>query len=145
VSDRIILESRIPLPSLDEQRRIAGILNQTDALREKRQLALKRLDELTQAIFTEMFGDVDANPKGFNVLSLHKLYRRVTDGTHQPPQWAESGIPFIFVSKIRNRVISLETEKFISNDIWSAERPVTESRDGFRPLRAGANTARKAA
>jgi hypothetical protein len=29
--------------------------------------------------------------------------------------------------------------------IWSAERPVTESRDGFRPLRAGPDTARKAA
>ena len=29
--------------------------------------------------------------------------------------------------------------------IWSAERPVTESRDGFRPLRAAPDTARKAA
>src|SRR5436190_6257813 len=29
--------------------------------------------------------------------------------------------------------------------IWSAERPVTESRDGFHPLRAGPDAARKAA
>jgi hypothetical protein len=29
--------------------------------------------------------------------------------------------------------------------IWSTERPVTESRDGFRPLRAAPDTARKAA
>ena len=29
--------------------------------------------------------------------------------------------------------------------IWSAERPVTESRDGFRPLRAAPDPARKAA
>jgi hypothetical protein len=29
--------------------------------------------------------------------------------------------------------------------IWSAERPVTERRDGFRPLRAAPETARKAA
>jgi hypothetical protein len=29
--------------------------------------------------------------------------------------------------------------------IWSAERPVTERRDGFRPLRAAPDTARKAA
>ena len=29
--------------------------------------------------------------------------------------------------------------------IWSAERPVTESRDGFRPLRAAPDAARKAA
>jgi hypothetical protein len=29
--------------------------------------------------------------------------------------------------------------------IWSAERPATENRDGFRPLRAAPDTARKAA
>ena len=34
---------------------------------------------------------------------------------------------------------------FTGDYIWSAERPVTERRDGFRPLRAAPDTARKAA
>ena len=48
----------IPLPPLTEQRRIAAILDAVDALRQKRRQALRLLDQLTQAIFVEMFGDL---------------------------------------------------------------------------------------
>lgn len=63
VSDRIVLDSQIPLPSLTEQRRIAAILDQADALRAKRREALAQLDRLTQAIFIDMFGDPVRNQK----------------------------------------------------------------------------------
>jgi type I restriction enzyme S subunit len=57
VSDGIILGSKIPLPPLPEQRRIAAILDHADALRAKRRAAIAKLDSLAQSIFLDMFGD----------------------------------------------------------------------------------------
>ncbi|MFB1487391.1 MAG: restriction endonuclease subunit S [Thiocapsa sp. C3-sup] len=49
-------ELKIPLPPLEEQKRIAAILDQADSLRRLRQRAIDRLNSLGQAIFYEMFG-----------------------------------------------------------------------------------------
>jgi type I restriction enzyme S subunit len=66
-------ELRIPLPPLPEQRRIAAILDKADELRAKRRAALKKLDELTQSIFLDMFGDPATNPKGWPIFPLADL------------------------------------------------------------------------
>ena len=55
----------IPLPPLPEQKRIAGILDATDALRAKRREALAQLDTLVQSTFLDMFGDPVTNPMGW--------------------------------------------------------------------------------
>lgn len=51
-----VAEIPIPLPSLDEQRRIAAILDKADDLRRKRKKALELLEVLTQSAFLESFG-----------------------------------------------------------------------------------------
>lgn len=56
-------EMEIPLPPLAEQRRIAEVLDQAEALRTKRRAALAQLHSLTQSLFLDLFGDPVANPK----------------------------------------------------------------------------------
>jgi type I restriction enzyme S subunit len=60
--------SEIPVivPPLEEQRRIAAILDQAETLRTQRRQALAHLDTLTQSLFLDMFGDPVANPKNFD-------------------------------------------------------------------------------
>ena len=65
VSKSDIVSLQIPLPPLDEQKRIAGILDAADALRAKRREALAQLDTLLQSTFLDMFGDPVTNPMGW--------------------------------------------------------------------------------
>ncbi|TXS20869.1 hypothetical protein EAO71_30685 [Streptomyces sp. ms191] len=53
---------RLPLPPVDVQQRIAQVLDQVDALRDKRREAIARLGALVQATFVDMFGDARTNP-----------------------------------------------------------------------------------
>jgi len=59
---------KIPLPPLNEQIRIAAILDQAEDLRRKRRRALDRLNQLGQAIFTEMFGGSESDTSVFEYL-----------------------------------------------------------------------------
>lgn len=70
VSKTVVERIEVPLPPLDEQKRIAAILDHADELRRKRQRAIDRLNQLGQAIFHDMFGDPATNPKGFEALPL---------------------------------------------------------------------------
>lgn len=76
-----ILKSHpIPLPPLEEQRRIVKILDQADDLRAKRRLAIALLDQLPQAIFLEMFGDPATNPKKWPLVRFGNLASKFSDG-----------------------------------------------------------------
>ncbi len=55
---------RLLLPPIEEQRRIAAVLDAAEALRAKRRQALTKLDSLTQAVFHDMFGDGSEWPMG---------------------------------------------------------------------------------
>jgi type I restriction enzyme S subunit len=63
-------ELLIAVPPLDEQRRIAAILDKADELRTKRRQALAHLDVLTQSIFHSMFGDPISNPMGWPIVRV---------------------------------------------------------------------------
>lgn len=61
------------LPSLEEQRKIAAVLDKVSDLITKRRQQLKKLDLLVKARFVEMFGDPVSNSYQFPVLSLPEL------------------------------------------------------------------------
>lgn len=59
-----------------------------------------------------MFGSSeDATATGLDNICL-----KITDGTHQSPQFVNEGVPFLFVSNIVNNKINYKTEKFITRE-----------------------------
>ena len=72
----------IPLPSLDEQRKIAAVLDKVSDLIAKRRQQLDKLDELIKARFVEMFGDQDYPYK--ELISLIKEGAGLSYGIVQP-------------------------------------------------------------
>ena len=114
-----IEEWKFPLPPLPEQKRIAAQLAQADRLRQLRRNASQLGESYLQSAFLEMFGDpIKTNPKGYKICELRDVCTRITDGTHQPPKWAQSGLPFLFVSNVVDGELTFDTKKFISEETW---------------------------
>lgn len=110
----------IPLPTLAEQRRIAAILDQADALRAKRRATLKKLDELTQSIFLDMFGDPVMNTRGWPVESLTSVcncYSGATPSKNEGRYW-EGHLPWFSPKDLK------QTDLFDSEDHISEIVPV---------------------
>ena len=76
-----LLDVEIALPDLEEQKRIAKILDAADALRAKRRESLAQLDALLQSTFIEMFGDPIKNERGYERFPLKSLGTVVTGRT----------------------------------------------------------------
>ena len=74
----------LPLPALDEQRRIATTLDKVSDLISKRRQQLDKLDELVKARFVEMFGDPATNPKGWDKGTIRDVVTEVKYGTSKP-------------------------------------------------------------
>ena len=92
---------KIPLPPIEEQKRIATTLDAADDLRAKRRESLAQLDTLLQSTFLEMFGDPIINPKSFPVRRLSEFYIDEREGTKCGPfgsalkkrEFVSSGVP----------------------------------------------------
>jgi type I restriction enzyme S subunit len=96
-----IKKIKLPLPPLPQQQKIANILDAADALRQNDKALIAKYDELTQALFLDMFGDPVSNPKGFLLKKLEEFYISKKDGTKCGPfggalkkeEFVEKGIP----------------------------------------------------
>lgn len=64
------LDLKFPLPRIDEQKRIADILDKADAIRRKRQEAIKLSEDFLRSVFLDMFGNPVKNIKSWGIKSF---------------------------------------------------------------------------
>ncbi len=122
---------KIPLPPLEEQKRIAAILDQADDIRRKRQHAIDRLNQLGQAIFHEMFGEWDQQDTKYSTVNLGDKIDFLTSGSRG---WAEyyrdSGSTFLRIQNVKRDELDLSDVAYVdAPDTAESKRTRVQSGD----------------
>lgn len=129
LNQEAIRSTKILLPPLAEQRRIADILDKADTIRRKRKEAIALTEELLRSTFLEMFGDPVTNPRGWPVHRLGDVADvagglQVTSARDQNPLL----MPYLRVANVHRDRLDLSEIKHIR---------VTEAERSRSTLRAG--------
>ena len=138
---KLLKETKIPLPPLAEQKRIAGILDAADALRAKRREALAELDTLLQSTFLDMFGDPVTNPRGWEVRELGEVAGFHAGSTLPAGEdfvGQDGGFLYLKVGDLNH---ILNKEAVVRSNIWGkeAKKGITAPKDAVViPKRGGA-------
>ena len=73
-------KEELPLPSYEQQRKIAAVLDKVSDLIAKRRQQLDKLDLLVKSKFVEMFGDPVSNPKRWQLVPLGECLTAIDNG-----------------------------------------------------------------
>ena len=141
VSLTVLRNALIPYPPIEEQRRIAEILDRADAIRRKRQEAIRLTEELLRSAFLEMFGDPVTNPKGWTSGTILNVVTNPSDmrcgpfGTQlKAEEIVSEGIPLIgienvkggkFQSAISKHITSSKAKELAAFDVQAGDVLVT--------------------
>ena len=106
----------IPVPPIDEQRRIAAILDKADALRRRRKRTLELIDRAAESIFSEMFGDQVNNPRSKKRTErlgcLAEIVSGITKGRKVNGSPTRS-VPYLAVANVQDKRLNLDVVKTI--------------------------------
>jgi type I restriction enzyme, S subunit len=125
VSKANLKRLEIPLPPLDEQRRIVDILNRANGIRRLRREALDKARQLIPALFVDMFGDPATNLKGWPIRTLGELGELDRGRSrHRPrndPRLLGGPYPFIQTGDVANSGGQITTYSTTYSDFGLAQ------------------------
>ena len=75
ISKSYVESITIPIPTIAEQKRIAAILDKANEIKAQRELALVKLDKLSESCYKDLFGDINANEKQFKTQRLTEFFK----------------------------------------------------------------------
>ena len=129
ISKSNLAKLEVSTPSVEEQKRIAAILDKADVIRRKRWQAIELADEFLRSVFLDMFGDPVVNPHQFPKRTLKEFYIHEKTGTKCGPfgsalkkhEFQDTGVP---VWNMDNITL---TGNFIDNpSLWVSESKFLE-------------------
>ena len=123
VSERTVRESLIPLPPLDEQRRIAGVLDAVDLLRNKRDATIATFDKLVDSLFAGMF--VSNDGARWPAVAVGNLVEPSGAGIRTGP----FGSQLLHSEFVDDGVAVLGIDNAVTNEFrWAKPRHITQAK-----------------
>ena len=130
VSD--LREFEIPLPPLEEQKRIAAILDKADAIRKKRQQAIELADQFLKSVFLDMFGDAE---RLWQVVNLEDIAAAKKGSIRTGPfgsqllhsEFTDSGIAVLGIDNAVNNEFRWAKPRYISEEKYESLKRYTVS------------------
>lgn len=126
-----------PLPPIDEQKRIAEILWVADELVEKYVQVVHDVAAQKQALIAKhMPLDVPFSSlrkgiiPGISSSKLKDVCEKITDGTHQSPQFSKTGIPFLLISNVSHGEVDWNVSKWITDATYAQLTKTTKPEVG---------------
>ena len=119
-----LLEFTVPLPSLETQEAILGLVNKVKLVIDKREQELQRLNDLIKARFVEMFGmDVSDG------VPLRECCIDVRGGgtpSMKHPEYYGGDVPFIKSGDVKDNLV-------FSGALWLTEKALSETTAKYIP------------
>jgi type I restriction enzyme S subunit len=127
LNNRTLETVKIPLPPLDQQKKIAAILDAADAYRQKTKALIDKYDQLTQSLFLDMFGDPVTNPKGWDTNELGEILEITSSKRIFKDEYVDEGIPFYRTKEI----VELSKDNKISLELFISEKRYSDIKSKF--------------
>ena len=105
----ILKNLEIPLPPLEEQKRIAAALDKMSSVIAKRKRQIALLDEAAKSLFVEMFGDPVENPMGWDTVTVVDVCESIVGGgtpSKSHDEYYKGDIPWVTPKDMKSIIIS---------------------------------------
>ena len=127
ISKAIVENIEIPLPEVEEQKRIAACFERLLRLIQLQKAELEELDKLVKSRFIELFGDPQRNPHGYKHTKLSDIATYYNGLTYKPENVAAEGTIVLRSSNIQNN--QLDFGDTIRVDCTIKERLMVQKND----------------
>lgn len=141
IKDATFMEIPIPYPDIVEQEKICDFLTNLDNLITLHQRKLLKLKNVKKAMLEKMFPKKGSKVPEIRFAEFTDAWEQrklgdlteVYDGTHQTPNYTDSGIMFLSVENIK----TLRSEKYISEEAFKSEFKVFPEKGDVLMTRIG--------
>jgi len=123
----VVKSIKFPLPPLEEQKKIAAILDAADEYRQKTKALIDKYDQLTQSLFLDIFGDPVTNPMGWDTNELGEILQITSSKRIFKDEYVEEGIPFYRTKEI----VELSKGNKISLELFISEKRYSEIKSKY--------------